>query len=159
MLKINNTLSKEKEVFVPNEPPVVKMYTLGHGFVPPGIHAGGLRYHGMSPLVSGLYANKLIEAVAVHQMETFKAAKQFLQTEGTTPAPESSHAIYVAIDEALKAKKEGKKKVIVFNLSGNGYLDLGAYDSFNHGSLEDYEYPADAVAEAEKDLPKVKNAA
>jgi tryptophan synthase beta chain len=137
--------------------PVVKMYTLGHGFVPAGIHAGGLRYHGMSPLVSGLYANKLIEAVAVHQMDTFKAAKQFLRTEGTTPAPESSHAIAVAIDEALKAKKEGKKKVIVFNLSGNGYLDLGAYDSYNHGALEDYEYPAEAVAEAEKDLPKVKS--
>ena len=137
--------------------PVVKMYTLGHGFVPAGIHAGGLRYHGMSPLVSGLYANKLIEAVAVHQMDTFKAAKRFLQAEGTTPAPESSHAIAVAIDEALKAKKEGKKKVIVFNLSGNGYLDLGAYDSFNHGALEDFEYPAEAVAEAEKDLPKVKN--
>ncbi len=137
--------------------PVVKMYTLGHGFMPPGIHAGGLRYHGMSPLVSGLYANKLIEAVAVHQIETFTAAKQFMQTEGTVPAPESSHAICVAIQEALQAKKEGKKKVIVFNLSGNGYLDLGAYDSFNHGALEDYEYPAEAVAEAEKDLPKVAN--
>jgi tryptophan synthase beta chain len=128
--------------------PVVKMYTLGHGFIPPGIHAGGLRYHGMSPLVSGLYAN---------QLETFKAARQFLQTEGTTPAPESSHAICVAINEALKAKQEGKKKVIVFNLSGNGYLDLGAYDAFNHGALEDYEYPAEAVAEAEKDLPKIPN--
>jgi tryptophan synthase beta chain len=135
--------------------PVVKMYTLGHGFVPAGIHAGGLRYHGMSPLVSALYANKLIEAVAVHQIETFEAARTFLKSEGTVPAPESSHAIRVAIIEALKAKQEGKKKVIVFNLSGNGYLDLGAYDAFNHGALEDYEYPTEAVLEAEKDLPKV----
>jgi tryptophan synthase beta chain len=137
--------------------PVVKMYTLGHGFMPAGIHAGGLRYHGMSPLVSALYANGLIEAVAVHQIETFEAARTFLKSEGTTPAPESSHAIRVAIIEALKAKQEGKKKVIVFNLSGNGYLDLGAYDTFNHGGLEDYEYPSEAVAEAEKDLPKVAN--
>jgi tryptophan synthase beta chain len=137
--------------------PVVKMYTLGHGFMPAGIHAGGLRYHGMSPLVSALYANKLIEAVAVHQIETFEAARTFLKSEGTVPAPESSHAIRVAIIEALKAKQEGKKKVIVFNLSGNGYLDLGAYDSFNHGALEDYEYPTEAVLEAEKDLPKVAN--
>jgi tryptophan synthase beta chain len=83
----------------------------------------------------------------------------FLQTEGTTPAPETSHAIRVAIDEALKAKQEGKKKVIVFNFSGHGLLDLGAYDAFNHGGLEDYEYPAEAVAEAEKDLPKVPNGA
>ena len=137
--------------------PVVKMYTLGHGFIPAGIHAGGLRYHGMSPLVSALYANKLIEAVAVHQIETFEAARTFLKSEGTVPAPESSHAIRVAIIEALKAKQEGKKKVIVFNLSGNGYLDLGAYDAFNHGALEDYEYPTEAVLEAEKDLPKVAN--
>jgi tryptophan synthase beta chain len=137
--------------------PVVKMYTLGHGFVPPGIHAGGLRYHGMAPLVSALYANKVIEAVAVHQIETFKAAKMFLQTEGLIPAPETSHAIRVAIDEAVKAKQEGKKKVIVFNFSGHGLLDLAAYDAFNHGALEDYEYPAAAVAEAEKDLPKVPN--
>jgi tryptophan synthase beta chain len=137
--------------------PVVKMYTLGHGFIPAGIHAGGLRYHGMSPLVSALYANKLIEAVAVHQIETFEAARTFLTSEGTVPAPESSHAIRVAIIEALKAKQEGKKKVIVFNLSGNGYLDLGAYDAFNHGALEDYEYPTEAVLEAEKDLPKVAN--
>jgi tryptophan synthase beta chain len=137
--------------------PVVKMYTLGHGFIPAGIHAGGLRYHGMSPLVSALYANKLIEAVAVHQIETFEAARSFLTSEGTVPAPESSHAIRVAIIEALKAKQEGKKKVIVFNLSGNGYLDLGAYDAFNHGALEDFEYPTEAVLEAEKDLPKVAN--
>jgi tryptophan synthase beta chain len=135
--------------------PVVKMETLGHGFMPPGIHAGGLRYHGMSPLVSALHANKMIEAVAVKQLATFEAAKMFLVTEGILPAPESAHAIRVAIDEALTAKKEGKKKVIVFNLSGHGYLDLGSYDSFNHGQLEDFEYPAAAVAEAEKDLPKV----
>jgi tryptophan synthase beta chain len=139
--------------------PVVKMFTLGHGFVPPGIHAGGLRYHGMSPLVSALYANKLIEAVAVHQIETFEAARMFLKAEGSTPAPETSHAIRIAINEALKAKQEGKKKVIVFNFSGHGLLDLAAYDSFNHGALEDYEYPAEAVAEAEKDLPKVANGA
>jgi len=137
--------------------PVVKMETLGHGFMPASIHAGGLRYHGMAPLVSALHANKLIEAVAVNQLATFEAAKMFLTTEGILPAPESAHAIRVAIEEALAAKKEGKKKVIVFNLSGHGYLDLGAYDVYNHGQLEDYEYPTSAIAEAEKDLPKVAN--
>ncbi len=90
--------------------PVVKMYTLGHGFMPPGIHAGGLRYHGMSPLVSALYANKLIEAVAVHQLDTFKAAKQFLQTEGTVPAPESSHAICVAITKRSRPRRKARRK-------------------------------------------------
>jgi tryptophan synthase beta chain len=137
--------------------PVVKMETLGHGFIPPGIHAGGLRYHGMAPLVSGLHANKYIEAVAVKQLPTFEAAKLFLSTEGMLPAPETAHAIRVAIDEALDAKKKGEKKVIAFNFSGHGFLDLGSYDVFNHGGLEDYEYPAEAVAEAEKDLPKVPN--
>jgi tryptophan synthase beta chain len=137
--------------------PVVKMETLGHGFIPPGIHAGGLRYHGMAPLVSGLHANKFIEAVAVKQLPTFEAAKLFLSTEGVLAAPETAHAIRVAIDEALEAKKNGQKKVIAFNFSGHGFLDLGAYDAYNHGGLEDYEYPAEAVAEAEKDLPKVPN--
>ncbi|MBN2084269.1 MAG: TrpB-like pyridoxal phosphate-dependent enzyme [Anaerolineales bacterium] len=137
--------------------PVVKMETLGHGFIPPSIHAGGLRYHGMAPLVSGLHANKYIEAVAVKQLPTFEAAKLFLSTEGMLPAPETAHAIRVAIDEALEAKKTGQKKVIAFNFSGHGFLDLGSYDVFNHGGLEDYEYPLEAIAEAEKDLPKVKN--
>jgi predicted alternative tryptophan synthase beta-subunit len=126
--------------------------------MPPGIHAGGLRYHGMAPLVSALHANKQIEAVAVKQLPTFEAAKMFLTTEGILPAPETAHAIRVAIDEALECKKNGQKKVIAFNFSGIGYLDLGAYDAYNHGQLEDYEYPAEAVAEAEKDLPKVKEA-
>jgi tryptophan synthase beta chain len=137
--------------------PVVKMETLGHGFIPPGIHAGGLRYHGMAPLVSGLHANKHIEAVAVKQLPTFEAAKMFLQSEGVLPAPETAHALRVVIDEALEAKKNGKKKVIAVNFSGHGFLDLAAYDAYNHGELEDFEYPADAVAEAEKDLPKVPN--
>jgi tryptophan synthase beta chain len=139
--------------------PVVKMETLGHGFIPPSIHAGGLRYHGMAPLLSGLHANKYIEAVAVKQLPTFEAAKLFLQTEGLLPAPETAHAIRVVIDEALEAKKNGQKKVIAFNFSGHGFLDLAAYDAFNHGALEDYEYPAEAIAEAEKDLPKVNSGA
>ncbi|MBN1438339.1 MAG: TrpB-like pyridoxal phosphate-dependent enzyme [Anaerolineales bacterium] len=139
--------------------PVVKMETLGHGFIPPAIHAGGLRYHGMAPLVSGLHANKYIEAVAVKQVPVFEAAKLFLETEGMLPAPETAHAIRVTIDEALEAKQKGQKKVIAFNFSGHGFLDLGAYDVFNHGGLEDFEYPAEAVAEAEKDLPKVNNGA
>ncbi len=115
--------------------PLFKMYTLGADFMPPSIHAGGLRYHGMSPLVSQLMHEKLIEATSYPQVPVFEAAIQFAQTEGIIPAPESAHAIRCAIDEALKAKAEGKEKVILFNLSGNGYLDLGAYDSYFSGHL------------------------
>jgi tryptophan synthase beta chain len=135
--------------------PVVKMHTLGHTFMPPGIHAGGLRYHGMSPLISSLYDAGLIEAVAVKQRATFEAAVQFTKAEGIIPAPESSHAIRAAIDEALDAKAKGEKRVIVFNLSGHGHFDMTSYEKYLQGELEDYEYPAAAVQEAMQHLPQV----
>jgi tryptophan synthase beta chain len=135
--------------------PIVKMHTLGHSFMPAGIHAGGLRYHGMSPLVSALYDGKLIDAVAVPQTATFEAAVQFTKTEGIIPAPESSHAIRVAIDEALDAKAKGEKRVILFNLSGHGHFDMMAYQSYLNGELEDYDHPEEAIAESIKDLPAV----
>ncbi len=135
--------------------PVVKMHTLGHGFVPPSIHAGGLRYHGMAPSISAFYDAGLIQAVAVKQKPTFEAAIQFARTEGIVPAPESAHAIRAAIDEALDAKKKGEKRVILFNLSGHGNFDMGAYESYINGKLEDYEYPAEAVHAAMQELPKV----
>jgi tryptophan synthase beta chain len=136
--------------------PVVKMHTLGHGFVPPSIHAGGLRYHGMAPSLSAFYDAGLIEAVAVKQKPTFEAAIQFARTEGIVPAPESAHAIRAAIDEALDAKAKGEKRVILFNLSGHGNFDMGAYEAFINGKLDDYEYPAEAVHTAMEELPKVK---
>ena len=135
--------------------PVVKMHTLGHDFVPPSIHAGGLRYHGMAPMVSALVDANLIDAVAVPQNATFEAAIQFARAEGIIPAPESSHAIRAAIDEALDAKAKGEKRVILFNLSGHGNFDMTAYESYLRGKLEDYEYPAEAVADAMARLPKV----
>jgi tryptophan synthase beta chain len=136
--------------------PIVKMYTLGHTFMPAGIHAGGLRYHGMAPSVSALYNAGLIEAVAVPQVGTFDAAVKFTKTEGILPAPESAHAIRVAIDEALDAKVKGEKRVILFNLSGHGHFDMSAYQSYLNGDLVDYEYPSHAIEEAMKDLPKVE---
>jgi len=135
--------------------PLIKMYTLGHGFMPAGIHAGGLRYHGMSPLVSHIKKIGLIEAIAVHQNATFQAGVQFARTEGLIPAPESSHAIRVAIDEALQCKKTGTAKTILFNLSGHGHFDLGAYDEYLSGKLKDYEYPVELVKQALTELPKV----
>src|SRR3990172_4421897 len=138
--------------------PIVKMHTLGHTFIPPGIHAGGLRYHGMAPHVCALYDHGDIEAIAVPQVATFEAAVQFARAEGILPAPESAHAIRVAIDEALKAKAEGKKRVIAFNLSGHGLFDLGAYDAYMKGELKDYEYPQELVAEAMTHLPQVSAA-
>jgi tryptophan synthase beta chain len=135
--------------------PVVKMYTLGHGFVPPSIHAGGLRYHGMAPSMSAFCDAGLIEAVAVKQRATFEAAVQFARAEGIVPAPESAHAIRAAIDEALDAKAKGERRVILFNLSGHGNFDMGAYEAYLSGKLEDYEYPAEAVKSAMKELPKV----
>jgi tryptophan synthase beta chain len=135
--------------------PVAKMYTLGHDFMPPGIHAGGLRYHGASPLVSQLLHHGVIEARAVGQIACFEAAVTFARTEGIIPAPESSHAIRGAIDEALRAKEEGKEKVILFNLSGHGHMDMAAYDAYFAGQLEDYEYPAEKVKESLAHLPKV----
>jgi len=135
--------------------PVVKMHTLGHDFMPPGIHAGGLRYHGASPLVSQLLHAGLMEAVAFPQRACFEAAVLFSRTEGILPAPESSHAIKAAIEEARKADEEGRERVILFNLSGHGHFDLGAYDQHLAGQLEDYEYPREAIACSMAGLPKV----
>jgi len=136
--------------------PIVKMHTLGHTFIPAEIHAGGLRYHGMAPTVCSLYDAGLIEARAVGQLTTFDAAVQFARAEGILPAPESAHAIRAAIDEALEAKAKDEKRVILFNLSGHGHFDLAAYEQYQAGSLKDYEYPAEAVAEAMVHLPEVK---
>jgi tryptophan synthase beta chain len=135
--------------------PVVKMYTLGHTFIPPGIHAGGLRYHGMAPSVSALVENGNIEPRAVKQIETFEAAVMFSRAEGIIPAPESAHAIRTAIDEALRCKTAGKKEVIAFNLSGHGHFDMAAFDAFHQGKLQDYEYPVKLVEEAMRHLPIV----
>jgi tryptophan synthase beta chain len=138
--------------------PIVKMYTLGHTFMPAGIHAGGLRYHGMSPSVSALCNAGYIDAVAVPQIGTFQAAVMFTKAEGIIPAPESAHAIRVAIDEALDAKAKGEKRVILFNLSGHGHFDMMAYQAYLNGELEDFEYPVEAVQEAMTHLPKVEMA-
>ncbi|WP_138294744.1 MULTISPECIES: TrpB-like pyridoxal phosphate-dependent enzyme [unclassified Clostridium] len=135
--------------------PLMKMYTLGHDFVPSGIHAGGLRYHGCSPIISKLHEDGLMEATAVSQSEVFAAAKLFAKHEALLPAPESSHAIAVAIQEALKCKETGEEKVILFNLSGNGYLDLAAYDNYNHGKIVDAEYTDEMLAEGLKTVPEL----
>ena len=123
--------------------PLAKMYTLGSGFIPSSNHAGGLRYHGMSSVVSQLYHDGLMEAVSVEQTQVFKAAEQFARVEGTLPAPESSHAIRVAIDEALKCRETGEEKTIVFGLTGTGYFDMVAYQKYNDGVMTDY-IPTDA---------------
>ncbi len=136
--------------------PLLKMFTLGHTFVPPSIHAGGLRYHGMAPTVSKLYEEKVIEAQSYHQVEVFDAAKTFLQTEGILPAPESAHAIKGAIEEALKCKEKGEAKTILFNLSGHGFLDLGAYESYINNKLEDYQLPEETIYHYLADLPDIK---
>ncbi len=136
--------------------PAMQMYTLGHDFVPSGIHAGGLRYHGESPLVSQLYHDGLIEAIAVKQNPTFEAAMLFARTESIVPAPESAHAIRAAIDEALKAREEGVTRTIVFNLSGHGNLDLYSYDKFLAGETEDVEFSDEELAVSVRNLPVVK---
>lgn len=135
--------------------PLIKMHTLGHDFIPPGIHAGGLRYHGMSPLVSLLHDTGILEAQAFHQISVFEAAVQFARTEGIIPAPESGHAIRAVINEALEAKEAGQERVILFNLSGHGHFDMGAYEAYFSGKLQDYEYPAEAVASAQQRMPQV----
>lgn len=132
--------------------PIAKMYTLGHSFIPPSIHAGGLRYHGDSMIVSKLYHDKVIEAQAYHQIECFEAAELFAKTEGFIVAPETAHVVKGVIEEARKAKDE---KVILFNCSGHGHFDLGAYDAYHQGKLVDYEYPAELVKQALKNLPKI----
>jgi tryptophan synthase beta chain len=129
------------------------MHTLGHDFIPAGIHAGGLRYHGMAPQVSLLKEENVIEAIALPQNPVFKAAIIFAKTEGIIPAPETAHAIKVAIDEALKCKETGEKKIIAFNFSGHGHFDLSAYDNYLDGKLEDYEYPGEKIKESLKKLP------
>jgi tryptophan synthase beta chain len=135
--------------------PIAKMYTLGHDFVPPGIHAGGLRYHGASPLVSQLLAAGQIEAKAYAQNPCFEASVLFARSEAFVPAPEASHAVRAAIDEALAAKEEGKERVILFGLSGHGQLDMAAYDAYLAGALEDFEYPDEKIRESLAKLPKV----
>jgi tryptophan synthase beta chain len=134
--------------------PLLKMHTLGHTFVPPKIHAGGLRYHGMAPLVSLLYDAGIIEAVAYPQLTVFEAALLFARVEGLVPAPEAAHAIRAVIDEALKCKETGEAKVIAFNYCGHGYLDLQAYDDYLQGKLEDAIYDPEQVKRALERLPK-----
>ncbi|MGW8251415.1 MAG: TrpB-like pyridoxal phosphate-dependent enzyme [Anaerolineales bacterium] len=135
--------------------PIVKMYTLGHDFVPPPIHAGGLRYHGMAPSLCALYDAGYIEAVSVPQLATFEAAITFARAEGIVPAPESAHAIRAAMDEALEAKETGEKRVILFNLSGHGNFDMTAYQSYLSGELQDYAYPEEEIQKAMEKLPNV----
>ncbi len=133
--------------------PMMRMFTLGHGFMPPAIHSGGLRYHGMAPLVSAVVKQGFAEARAYHQNEVFEAGVLFARTEGIVPAPETTHAIKAVIEEALIAKEEGKEKVILFNFSGHGFFDLNSYQMYLDGKLEDYEYPEEDVKKALKDLP------
>jgi tryptophan synthase beta chain len=135
--------------------PLMKMYTLGHDFMPPGIHAGGLRYHGDSALISQLYNEGLLDAVAVPQLETFEAGVLFAKTEGIVPAPESTHAIAATIREARRCKETGEPKTLLFNLSGHGHFDMTSYDRYFAGELEDYEYPEEAIKESLQHLPKV----
>ena len=135
--------------------PLVKMHTLGHDFVPPPIHAGGLRYHGMAPLVSKLVSDGIVEARAVRQVSTFEAGVQFARAEGIVPAPESNHAIRVAIDEAIAAREEGRSRVILFNLSGHGHFDLSAYEAFLAGRLEDFDYQPTAKTAEDRPLAEV----
>ena len=135
--------------------PLVKMHTLGHRFIPAGIHAGGLRYHGMAPLVSLLFDQGLIEAVALPQTQVFESAVQFARTEGIVPAPESAHAIRAAIDEALRCREADEAKTILIGLSGHGFFDMGAYDSYFAGRLIDYEHPQAEIEAALAGLPSV----
>lgn len=135
--------------------PICQMYTLGHSFVPATIHAGGLRYHGMSPQISALVHAGYIEAVAIDQLDTFEAGDMFARTEGILPAPESNHAIRAAINEAVKCRTSGDKKVIAFNLSGHGHFDMTAYADYHAGKLQRYEYPTAEIERAMQELPDV----
>ncbi|HAP21160.1 MAG TPA: TrpB-like pyridoxal phosphate-dependent enzyme, partial [Lachnospiraceae bacterium] len=136
--------------------PLAKMYTLGSGFIPSANHAGGLRYHGMSSTLSQLYHDHLMEAISVEQTSVFEAATKFARIEGILPAPESSHAIKVAIDEAMKCKETGEEKTIVFGLTGTGYFDLVAYEKFNNGEMSDYIPTDEELAAGFAGLPKVE---
>ncbi len=135
--------------------PLMKMNTLGSTFVPPGFHAGGLRYHGMAPLVSHLLAEKAFDAVSYHQLETFEAGVLFAQAEGILPAPEANHAVAAAIDEARRCRESGESKAIAFNLCGHGHFDIQSYMDYHAGKLEAYEYPSEEVAMALSGLPSV----
>jgi len=135
--------------------PILKMYSLGHGFMPPPIHAGGLRYHGMAPIICHLQKLGFTESKAVHQLETFEAGIAFARTEGILSAPETMHAIRAVIDEALVCKETGEAKTILFNHSGHGHVDMAAYDAYLSGKLEDYEYPDEKIRESLADLPKI----
>jgi tryptophan synthase beta chain len=135
--------------------PLMKMYTLGHDFMPPSIHAGGLRYHGDSPLVSQLFHEGLIEAVSVPQLATFEAGVTFARSEGIIPAPESNHAIRACIDEALRCKASGEAKTLFFNLSGHGHFDMAAYDKYFAGQLDDHSYPEESLRASLANLPKI----
>ena len=135
--------------------PMMQMYTLGHDFVPPGIHAGGLRYHGDSVLVSRLCKDGLVDAVAIPQLETFEAGVLFARTEGVIPAPESTHAIAAVLREARQCTQTGEPKTILFNLSGHGHFDMSSYDRYFRGELEDYEYPEEAIKDSLAHLPKI----
>jgi len=135
--------------------PLLMMYTLGHDFVPPGIHAGGLRYHADAPLICQLYHDKLIEARSYNQTAVFEAALKFTRSEGIIPAPETAHAIKAVIDEAMLCKEEGKEKTIFFNLSGHGHFDLQAYADYLEGKLKDYDYPEAKIKEALSKLPVI----
>ena len=139
----------------PHLTPLVKMHTLGSSYVPPGFHAGGLRYHGESALISQLYDEGLIDAIAIPQTETFEAGVLFARTEGIVPAPESCHAVAGAIREAKRCKETGEAKTLLFNLSGHGHFDMSAYERFLDGELKDFDYPAEAIAESLRHLPKV----
>ncbi|VAW35149.1 Tryptophan synthase (indole-salvaging) [hydrothermal vent metagenome] len=151
------TLTKGKLAYdfgdVAKVTPLLYMFTLGHDFMPPGIHAGGLRYHGMSPIVSALVRENIIEPISVHQLECFEAGRLFAQTEGIIPAPETCHAIRAAIIEATKDKNEPIN--ILFNFSGHGMMDMVSYDKFYQGQLENYDYPAAEIAKSMANLPKV----
>ena len=136
--------------------PLLKMYTLGHDFMPPGIHAGGLRYHGDSALVSQLHYEGLVDALAVPQLETFEAGVLFARSEGIVPAPESTHAIAAAIREAKRCTETGEPKTLLFNLSGHGHFDMSSYDRYFAGELKDFDYPEEAIQESLKHLPQVK---
>ena len=133
--------------------PIMRMFTLGHDFVPPAIHAGGLRYHGMSPLVSRLVHDGVVRPAAYHQNEVFEAAVTFARTEGIIVAPEAAHAVKAAIDEALRCRKTGEEKVILFNNSGHGNFDFSSYEAYFAGRLVDYEYPAELIQESLGRLP------
>jgi len=135
--------------------PLVKMYTLGHDFVPPPLHAGGLRYHGMASVICEMWDHKLMEMNAIPQMETFSAALTFAKAEGIVPAPEAAHGIAGAIREALAAKEAGDERVILFNLCGHGHFDMSAYDAYLGDQLSDYEYPQEAIDKAMESLPQI----